>query len=315
MDRERGLVSIGLPVYNGETYLAEALGSIARQTYPNLEIIISDNGSADATEVICRQHAALDPRVSYFKNAVNRGSVWNFNAVFERARGEYFKWWAYDDLCEPTYVAKCVDVLERDPTVCLCFARTTIIDEHGRRVQDYDDQMDLRSFLPELRFRQMLFRRAKQCNAQFGVIRASVLERTPLLGRYAASDDILLTELALRGRIYQIPENLFLRRDHPRTSMRMHVNVRRVIAYVDPQKSGDFHLPHWRWLLEHSRAIQRVPATPVVKLRCYGALVAWFCRFSHRFLKDVLLVARNGFMRAIAFNPVSRPKSGRFPTS
>jgi glycosyltransferase involved in cell wall biosynthesis len=308
MDRERGLVSIGVPVYNGETYLAEALGSILRQTYEHFEIVISDNGSSDSTEEICRQHAARDSRIRYYRNDVNRGSAWNFNAVFELARGEYFKWWAHDDLCDPTYIAKCVEILDRDPSVSLCFARTTIIDEHGRPSQDYDDQMDLRSDQADLRFRQMLFRRAKQCNAQFGVIRADTLEKTPLLGRYASSDDILLTELALRGRIHQIPENLFLRRDHPRTSVRLHSNVRRVIAYVDPQKTGEFHLPHWRWLLEHSRAIRRVPIGPVAKLRCYGALTMWLCRYSHRFAKDVLLVARNSFVRALVSNPVGQPK-------
>ena len=308
MDRERGLVSIGIPVYNGELYLAEALDSIACQSYGPLEIIISDNGSSDATEEICRRCAALDPRIRYYRNNVNRGSAWNFNAVFELARGEYFKWWAYDDLCDPSYVAKCVDVLEREPSVSLCFAKTTIIDERGRRVQDYDDQMDLRSAEPELRFRQMLFRRAKQCNAQFGVIRASALEKTPLMGRYAASDDILLTELALLGRIYQIPENLFLRRDHPRTSTRMHAGVRRLVAYVDPQNTGEFHLPHWRWLLEHSRAIRRSSSTPAVKLKCYSALAMWFCRYSHRFLKDVLLVARNGLVRSMGSNPISQAK-------
>jgi hypothetical protein len=88
----------------------------------------------------------------------------------------------------------------------------------------------------------------------------------------------------------------------------MHSSVRRVVAYVDPHKTSDFHLPHWRWLLEHSRAIRRVPNTTLVKLRCYSALGMWFCRYSHRFLKDVLLVARNGLVRTVALSPVSQPK-------
>jgi glycosyltransferase involved in cell wall biosynthesis len=308
MDRQRGLVSIGVPVYNGETYLAEAFASMLSQTYAPIEIIVSDNGSSDATEAICRRHAALDPRIRYYRNDVNRGSAWNFNAVFDRARGEYFKWWAYDDLCDPSYIEKCVDVLDRDPSVSLCFARTTIIDERGRRVRDYDDQMDLRWAQPDLRFRQMLFREARQCNAQFGVMRARVLEKTPLLGGYAASDEILLTELALRGAICQIPERLFFRRDHPRTSIRTHGSVRRVIAFVDPHKTGDFQLPHWRWLAEYSRAISRVPIDPVDKLKCYGTLGMWLCRYSHRLFKDVLLVARNRLVRALALHPVSQPK-------
>ena len=81
MDRERGLVSIGVPVYNGEAYLAEALNSISRQTYDRLEVVISDNGSSDATADICRQRAALDPRIRFYRSGVNRGSAWNFNRV------------------------------------------------------------------------------------------------------------------------------------------------------------------------------------------------------------------------------------------
>lgn len=308
MDREPGLVSIGVPVYNGESYLLAALNSILGQSYRRLEIIISDNGSSDATEQICRRHAALDPRIRYYRNEINRGSAWNFNTVFNLARGEYFKWWAYDDLCDPSYLSKCVEVLDGESSVALCFAKTTIIDERGDPVREYDDQMDLRYPMPDRRFRQMLFRDARGCNAQFGVIRADVLERTPLMGGYAASDQILLADIALRGKIYQIPECLFFRRDHPRTSMRVHSSVRSVVSWIDPKKTAQFHLPHWRWLAEYANAIRRAPLAFAARLSCYGNLAMWSCRYSHRLLKDLLLVARNGLLRGFSSILVSHPK-------
>ena len=91
------LVSVGLPVYNGERYLREAVDSVLGQTYVNLELVISDNASTDATEAICREYAARDPRVRYHRAERNRGAVWNFNRAFELARGEFFMWQAFDD--------------------------------------------------------------------------------------------------------------------------------------------------------------------------------------------------------------------------
>ena len=72
-------VSIGLPVHNGERYLDETIKLILGQTYPDLELIISDNGSTDATSKICQRFADRDERVRYFRSAENRGAAWNFN--------------------------------------------------------------------------------------------------------------------------------------------------------------------------------------------------------------------------------------------
>src|SRR4051794_27811047 len=76
-------VSIGLPVYNGEKYLAAAIESALRQTFGDLELIISDNGSTDGTREICERFAAEDPRVRYHQEVQNRGAVWNFNRVVQ----------------------------------------------------------------------------------------------------------------------------------------------------------------------------------------------------------------------------------------
>src|ERR1035438_9843576 len=91
-------VSIGLPVYNGENYLDPALNSILRQDYSDLELIISDNASTDATGNICREYAAKDPRIRYYRNETNIGASANFNCLVKLARGEYFKWAAHDDV-------------------------------------------------------------------------------------------------------------------------------------------------------------------------------------------------------------------------
>jgi len=91
-------LSIGLPVYNGEKYLAEALDALLGQTYADFELIISDNASTDGTERICREYLARDPRIRYIRQPVNVGASPNHNIVFTESRGELFKWASYDDL-------------------------------------------------------------------------------------------------------------------------------------------------------------------------------------------------------------------------
>jgi GT2 family glycosyltransferase len=72
-------VSIELPVFNGEEFLSSAIASILAQTYPDFELIISDNASTDRTETICREYAASDRRIRYYRNDRNLGAAVNFN--------------------------------------------------------------------------------------------------------------------------------------------------------------------------------------------------------------------------------------------
>jgi glycosyltransferase involved in cell wall biosynthesis len=81
-------VTIGLPVYNGEPFLEDTLRSLLRQDHPNLELVISDNGSTDATEAICRGVAEQDHRVRYHRSATNQGASWNYTQVLHLADGE-----------------------------------------------------------------------------------------------------------------------------------------------------------------------------------------------------------------------------------
>ena len=98
-------VSIGMPVYNGEGYIQSAIESILQQDFTDFELIISDNGSNDKTQAICKQFAQIDSRVIYHRSDRNRGAAWNYNRLFDLSRGEYFKWQAHDDLCRPQFIS------------------------------------------------------------------------------------------------------------------------------------------------------------------------------------------------------------------
>lgn len=115
---QRPLVSVGLPVFNGEKSLRAAIETLIAQTYPNMELIISDNCSTDATQEICNKFALQDKRIKYFRQAENIGAVGNFRFVLEQAKGKYYFWAAADDTHSPDFIDANVTFLERNPDYC-----------------------------------------------------------------------------------------------------------------------------------------------------------------------------------------------------
>src|SRR5690348_17890875 len=85
-------VAIGMPVWNGEKFVSEAIESILGQTYGDFELVISDNASTDATAEICRGYAKQDTRIRYFRQTKNIGAGPNHHEVFRLSAGRYFKW-------------------------------------------------------------------------------------------------------------------------------------------------------------------------------------------------------------------------------
>src|SRR5262249_47081143 len=177
------LVSIGVPVYNGEAFIERALDALCAQDYEHLEIIVSDNASTDNTPKICRAAAERDDRVLYLSTDVNRGAARNFARRVHVAQGPYFKWAAADDLCRPEFVATCVAVLEADPFAVLCYPRTSLIDEDDNVVEDFDDDL---AYDDESAIRRLgrVCRHVGEYHAVFGVIRTNALRDTGLLGAF-----------------------------------------------------------------------------------------------------------------------------------
>ncbi|PYS03594.1 MAG: glycosyl transferase family 2 [Acidobacteria bacterium] len=269
-------VSIGLPVFNGEQFLPEAVDSLLRQTYSDFELVISDNGSTDCTETICRDYAAKDRRVRYYRGNQNRGSVWNFNRVFTLARAEYFKWAACDDICAPEYLGACVEALDSDVSVILCYSETILIDEKGKQLGRYIDRCtDAGSTVPHERFRDLIANLGLS-NPMFGLIRAKALRRTPVIANYIGSDIVLLAELALLGRFYKIPNYLFFRRDHPQKSDRANRTLEELAVWYRPDNKGSIHqLRNSRLFLEYLACVRRQPLCFQQKARCYLHMAKW----------------------------------------
>ncbi len=271
-------ISIGLPVYNGESFISQALDLLLEQTYPDFELIISDNASTDHTQDICLDYASRDKRINYLRNSENLGAANNYNRLVRAARGEYFKWQAADDLCAPLFLQRCIEILDQDRDNVLCYPRTTIIDEDSSPVELYPDNLHLTSPSVYRRYAQfhMRFRTLEKCNSIFGLIRTEELRKTRLIGSFRASDMILLAELALLGKFYEIPEYLFFRRDHPQASMRAFSKEERV-AWFDPNNRNKYQNFYWTIFIEYFRSIHDTQSGlgALEKLRCYWEVIRW----------------------------------------
>lgn len=273
MNRANPQVTIGLPVYNGSRFLTQTIDSILNQTYPDFQLIISDNGSTDETAAICESYANRDPRITFIRSHENKGGAWNYNHVFSLAKSPYFKWAAHDDILEPTFLEYCLKALIKNQKAVLAYTNTVIIDENGYHLRHLNYSLDLTSNSPSIRFRNYLkfFSNVVNfhCNPIFGLMRTEILRKTPLIGTYPGSDRILLGNLAILGSFEKVPENLFLRRDHSGRAMYTHNNMRAQAAWFDPNNKPKFIFPRWRWLWEYLKAINSASIKTHEKLSCF----------------------------------------------
>lgn len=281
-------VTIGLPVYNGQNYLAETMESLLAQTYTDFELVISDNASTDRTETICREYAVRDERIRYYRQEENVGASANYNRVFELARGVYFKWAAHDDLLAPTYLERCVAVLDADPDVVLAYTQAKAIDDQGQVVKVYPGKHHFSAAAPRERFYEFVLD-PHPVVAVFGLMRRDVLGRTRLIGKYAGSDRPLLSELSLLGKFYEVPEHLFFYRFHEEQSWGGNKSPQAQQAWYDPRRADKITFPQWRLLREHVRSIERSPVGLADRASCYLYMGYWMVKNRRRLGRNLLL--------------------------
>lgn len=286
--KARPRVTLGLPVYNGERYLATAIEALLAQEFGDFELLIGDNGSTDGTESIARWYAAMDPRITIVGSKENRGAAWNYNRLVHLSTGEYFKWSAHDDVCAPGYVARCVEVLERDESVVLAFPRAADIDDDGMVLHTYPSLAYATENEPGRRAQSML-RNVSPCFESFGVVRRSALLRTSLIGPYTGSDRTLFLELAFLGRFHEVDELLFFHRQHTRRSVHRYFDDRARNAWFDPSRPAARTSPRWRLLREYAASTVHAPAPVSDRVTVLAELGAWGWR-NHRVLAKELAV-------------------------
>ncbi|MEL7297287.1 MAG: glycosyltransferase [Pseudomonadota bacterium] len=213
------LISVGMPVYNGERYLAAAIESVLAQTDDNFELIIADNASTDGTAEICAAYAARDSRIVVHRNETNIGAAGNYALLVDLARAPYFRWSNADDLLAPELHALCLKALQDNPDAVLSHGKTMLIDESDAELGAFDDNMHIVDGDPVQRL-QKFFESYRLTNAIYGLMRTDAVRKTNIFGDGAlpAGDISFMAELVLLGCFVELPEQLFFRRMHPESS-------------------------------------------------------------------------------------------------
>ncbi len=267
-NKNQPLVSIGVPVYNGQEGIASALDLLLEQDYSNFEVIISDNGSTDATPDICKEYLQKDARIEYHRSEENHGCNWNFNRVVKLSTGKYFMWAAHDDQRDKSFVRECVQKMEQNPDAVLCQTHTALYIE-GR--SDLLATNDLASFegvkgsVPQYRETLKNF----PATAIYGLYRLSVMRKIPIFENIIASDQVFIQALSILGEFVQVPKVLFhyYGREKWQTVHQDYFN------FTGIKRKPWWYLP---FVLVFCSNWNRVACSPVslsVKLRLWGILI------------------------------------------
>jgi glycosyltransferase involved in cell wall biosynthesis len=271
-------LTIGLPVYNGEKYVAESLEALLGQSFTDFELIISDNASTDGTADICRRYEKQDSRVRYFRQPRNVGLAPNHNFVVEQAHAELFKWASNDDLYARDLIERCVGVLDEDQGVVLAHSWTAKVDDQGTVIMAFEYPLNTAAARAPERFRSLLFDNGG--DDDYGVIRTEVLRRTAMKESYHHADRTIIAELSLYGRFHQVPDWLYFRREHADRAERACPSMRGRCANMDPRRADPLRHPAVRlygeYVWAYIRAIRRAPLPGSERRECLGHLAQWF---------------------------------------
>ncbi len=297
------LVSIGMPVFNGEKYVAQAIESILTQSFADFELIICDNASTDATGDICAGFAARDKRIRFVRNPRNVGAGPNFDRCFHLARGTYFHWAAHDDMLAADYLARAVAALESNPDAVLCVGGIVEIDAAGEVLRRYATGLDDMAAPDAARRFGCVIHSHHQCEDFFGLYRRQALLGSGLIGTFSGSDRVLLAEIALRGPWVRLPDHLFLHREHGERATRALLLVDRAAAVrwlapqARPRRGKLFHLVLFA---DYCRVVRRnLPRGR--RAGCYRELLRWWVTDGHfaDVVRDLLQTTNPHLLRVV----------------
>jgi glycosyltransferase involved in cell wall biosynthesis len=214
MENKEILISVGMPVYNGEKYIREALDSAFSQTHANIELIISDNASEDNTEEICREYAKKDPRIRYIRQTENRGIFFNSHFVVQEAKGLYFALLSHDDVLDKNFLEKTSDYLSKHEECTQVSCDVEFIDESGSHIKNLELTETRESIPWKYRCRE-LFKYPTSSNIYvltFGLVKTDVIQKvySHIFSPKAikGSEVPALCRIATEGQMVSIPNVL-----------------------------------------------------------------------------------------------------------
>lgn len=211
------MLTVGMPVYNGERFIARALSSLLEQDFRDWTLIVADNCSTDGTCAAVNAFCRQDARIRLVRHERNLGAVANFLYLAEQAATPYFMWAAHDDEWSSNYISACLAQLEAHPDAGFAGGRVVNIDAEGQQLREYG------SFAPfavaDRRQRLRNFIRAREADGKANMIYS--VFRTPLLQTVCRIPDILdgwgadmafVAAALARAQYRHVPEAALLKR-------------------------------------------------------------------------------------------------------
>lgn len=212
------IVSIGLPVYNGEDFLKYALDSLLSQTFRDFEIIISDNASTDNTPKICQEYVLRDKRIRYIRQNNNMGALWNFNFVLKQSNKEYFIWVSADDKLHPEFLEKNIDILEKNKNVVCSIGDVIYSDVVNYEFKSNNEtkktfrQRYVKSTYGTYESKVRTYLKFFQASMMYGLYRRDKLQKSITINKiFLAFDLTIILNVLKYGDFHVIDENLLHR--------------------------------------------------------------------------------------------------------
>lgn len=272
-------VSIGLPVFNGEKSIAQALDSLLAQTFTDFELIISDNASTDATSLIGAEYASRDSRIKYVRQSENIGAFLNFKYVLQKAQAKYFMWAAADDYWYPEFLAKNYSVLEQNPRIVSSISKVrigTYLDTAPKKTGTFP----LRGEYSE-RLRQYLSMPAT--NSRFyGLFRRQQLLGSFIDENFYACDWAIMINALKYGEFFEWNEVLMERGYYGESSAKRLMDQLKSFHLKGPKSLFPlYEFTRWLWLnINHADFIKCL--VPILNLNLWYEFILWAERVSIR---------------------------------
>lgn len=248
-------ISIGMPVFNGENYIIAALESLLNQTHTEFELIISDNGSTDKTESICKDYMKKDARIIYTRHATNRGPLENFKYVLNKSSCEYFMWAAADDVWDPNWINILLDECIR--TQSIVFGKVQQIDIYGKIIPSMTNNRNLSFYGGRIKRRISFFLEPGilgKANSIYGIYPKKIIStgNFSMLGENYIHTDMLFIYNLLKFVDLRSNYNVYLyKRIHNQYELSDNINVNYLkklfykLNYFIKYYDGYYKLSNW----------------------------------------------------------------------
>jgi putative sugar O-methyltransferase len=252
---------LGMTLYNNAGNVREALDSLLAQTYPHFTLILLNDASTDGTAAICQEYAQRDSRVRYFAHAQRQAMIATWHeaaeiALREAPSAEFFAWVSDHDRWHPRWLERMIAELDADAGAVLAYPITRRTEQTGEDIDKGPRLFDTAGCATlEERWRHFCHEGVGAGDMVYGLMRIPALVAAGIFRRVLRPDRLLVAEMTLRGRIRQVPEVLWFRRQSQASSIdRQHKTL--VLEGTEPRWFGT---PPW---LQHTLALWREYVAP-----------------------------------------------------